>query len=333
MSLWGWPFASGPSGPFAQTGQPIAALTDVAGELVNQARKHGVEPVELQIDFDCPESKLDGYALWVRAFQKAVSPTPVSITVLPSWLDRASFKRLLAQVPQYVLQVHSLNRPSSADHLPPLCDIQAARSAVQKAARLQKPFLVALPTYGYQVAFDEKGKYLGVSAEGPSPRWSASATSQLLESDAGQLSQLVAQWMRDRPSAMRGVIWYRLPNAEDRLNWPWPTLVNVMAGTSPKADPQVEVTRSEAGLSDVAIVNNGSGAFRGTIAIIATCDDAKILASDALAGFEYHLTDQKIEFRGRAEPGMLPPGGRLVIGWVRLSQDREVKAHVAAIGN
>ncbi len=166
------------SGPFAQTGQPIATLADVAAGLVNQARRHGMEPAELQIDFDCPESKLDGYAIWLRAIRQAVAPTPVSITALPSWLNHSSFNRLLTQAPRYVLQVHSLSRPSSTDRLAPLCDVEAARGAVRKAARLGGAFLVALPTYGYQVAFDEHGKYLSISAEGPSPRWPAGAAKQ-----------------------------------------------------------------------------------------------------------------------------------------------------------
>jgi hypothetical protein len=321
------------SGPFAQTGQPVEALANIAAGLVKQARGHAVEPAELQIDFDCPESKLDGYALWIRAIRQAVAPTSVSITALPSWLDQGGFKRLLTEAPRYVLQVHSLNRPSSADRLPPLCDVEAARGAVGKAARLGGAFLVALPTYGYQVAFDEHGKYLGISAEGPSPRWPACATSRTLQADADKLSQLVAQWTADRPAAMRGVIWYRLPNADDRLNWPWPTLAAVMAGTRPRPNLQTELTRGDAGLVDVAVMNTGSGAFRGTMAVTVTCEDGKFLAADALAGFEYSLADRKVEFRGRAGLGMLPPGGRMQIGWVRLSQDREVKAHVATTGD
>jgi hypothetical protein len=217
--------------------------------------------------------------------------------------------------------------------MPPLCDIAAARSAVRKAASLGRAFLVALPTYGYHVAFDDRGKYLGISAEAPSPQWPAGATFRSLEADADQLSQLVAEWTRDRPSAMRGVIWYRLPNADDRLNWAWPTLASVMAGTKPRANLQVELTRGEPGLVDVAIINSGSGAFRGTMAANVTCKDGKILATDALAGFECRLTDRKAELRGRAEPGMLPPGGRLAVGWVRLDQDREVEAHVATSGD
>jgi hypothetical protein len=319
----------GYNGPFAQTGQPIAALADIAAGLVDQARRRGVTPAELQIDFDCPESKLDGYALWVQAIAGAVAPTPVTITALPTWLSQAGFKRLAAQVPQYVLQVHSLTRPASAEHLPPLCDSAAARAAVGKAAAVGTPFLVALPTYGYRVAFDGRGKYLGISAEGGERQWPGDAAVRVLEADADELAQLVGQWLRERPAAMRGVIWYRLPNADDRLNWAWPTLACVMTGTPPRAKLAVGVKRTEPALVDVVITNTGPGAFRGKLTAVVTCAGGKFIASDALAGFDCQLTEQQAEFHGQAEPGMLPPGGRLLIGWVRLSHDMEVKAHVA----
>jgi len=36
---------------------------------------------------------------------------------------------------------------------------------------------------------------------------------------------------------MRGVIWYRLPVASDKFNWPWPTLERVMRGERSAATP------------------------------------------------------------------------------------------------
>jgi hypothetical protein len=46
-----------------------------------------IVPRELQIDFDCAESKLDGYQVWVEAIKYKISPVPVTITALPSWLN------------------------------------------------------------------------------------------------------------------------------------------------------------------------------------------------------------------------------------------------------
>jgi len=65
-----------------------------------------------------------------------------------------------------VLQVHSLERPKDINTRFELCDSKAARRAVDLAGKVGVPFRVALPTYGYLIAFDSEGKYLGLSGRG-----------------------------------------------------------------------------------------------------------------------------------------------------------------------
>ena len=40
----------------------------------------------------------------------------------------------------------------------------------------------------------------------------------------------------ERPPATgaSALIWYRMPNDDDALNWPWTTLASVMQGKSPQ---------------------------------------------------------------------------------------------------
>ncbi len=205
-------------------------IADTAARLVTDARTNGVTLAELQIDFDCAESKLDGYRRWIEAMQRRVAPLPVTITALPSWLDADAFERLAAICTNYVLQVHSAARPKSFDAPYTLCDPQAARRAVESAGRIGVPFRVALPTYGHLLAFDSNGKFLGLSAEGPRPNWPTNAQIRKVESNASELGALVRNWTASRPVAMRGVIWYRLPVASDKHNWTWPQLQQVMRG-------------------------------------------------------------------------------------------------------
>lgn len=205
-------------------------ITDAAARLVTDARTNGVTLAELQIDFDCAESKLDGYRVWIKAIQRRVAPLPVTITALPSWLNADAFERLAAITTNYVLQVHSATRPKSFAAPYTLCDPQAARWAVENAGRIGVPFRVALPTYGHLFAFDTNGKFLGLSAEGPRPNWPTNAQIRKVESNSEELSVLVQVWTARRPAAMRGVIWYRLPVATDKHNWTWPQLQRVMRG-------------------------------------------------------------------------------------------------------
>jgi hypothetical protein len=217
------------AGPF--TNDAIAGfLTDTASRIVAETRTNGVTLAELQIDFDCAESKLDGYRVWIEAIQRRVAPLPVTITALPSWLDSRAFKRLAAVATNYVLQVHSAERPRSSSAPFTLCDPRAARHAVQRAGRIGVPFRVALPTYGYLQAFDSNGKFISLSAEGPRPNWPTNAVIRKVGSDSQELAKLVHDWTVSRPAAMRGVIWYRLPVTADKYNWTWPTLQRVMRG-------------------------------------------------------------------------------------------------------
>jgi hypothetical protein len=209
-------------------------LCNVAAGIVNEARTNRVPLAELQIDFDCAESKLDGYRVWIEAIQRRVAPLPVTITALPSWLDSRAFQRLAAVTTNYVLQVHSAARPRSASAPFTLCDPRAARRAVERAGRIGVPFRVALPTYGYVLAFEPGGKFISLAAEGPRPNWPTNALLRTVESDALELAELVRGWTASRPEALRGVIWYRLPVATDKHNWSWPTLNAVMTGRAAK---------------------------------------------------------------------------------------------------
>jgi len=216
------------SGPFT-TNDPITLfLVALASSLVAEARSNHFNLGELQIDFDCAESKLYGYRVWVETIQRSVAPLPVTITALPSWLDSQGFKRLVAVATNYVLQVHSVERPKDIHASFTLCDPRAARRAVERAGRIGVPFRVALPTYGYTLAFDSSGKFIGFSAEGPRPNWPTNARLQEIRSDPIELGMLVKQWTTSRPAAMRGVIWYRLPVSTDNLNWRWPTLREII---------------------------------------------------------------------------------------------------------
>ena len=254
----GLAFRIGPCPASIATNEATTAfLTDVAAALIAEARSRRLVPRELQIDFDCAESKLDGYRGWVEAFRRKVAPVPVSITALPSWLGQPAFKRLAAAADGYVLQVHSLLRPRAFDAPFTLCDPAAARRAVDQAGQIGIPFRVALPTYGYLMAFDARGRFVGLSAEGPSKTWPANVQLREVRANPIELAQLVQLWATNRPAAMRGVIWYRLPVAGDALNWRWPTLSAMVAQRFPRESMRVESRRVEPGLVRISLINDG----------------------------------------------------------------------------
>ena len=318
-------------GPFPPEGEPTDLLADVAETLVRDAKHGGLSPAELQIDFDCAESKLDGYRVWVEAIRRRIAPVPVTITALPTWLKRPAFARLARAADGFVLQVHSLQRPRGPDHAMTLCDPQAARTAVDEAARLGLPFRVALPTYGYVIGFAEDGRFLGLAAEGPPPSWPPTVDVREARADPAAMARLIQAWRGSRPICLTGIIWYRLPTADDSLNWRWPTLAAVMAGRVPRPQVKAKVRRPETGLVEIDLRNSGLADAPLPPVLTITWHGPPPLAGDPLAGFEWiELDDSAVKLRWPATSRItrLPPDSTVTIAWMRFERDTEVRINV-----
>jgi len=320
-------------GPFRETD----AVVEVCRAAVQRARAAGVEPAELQLDFDCGQRKLDGYAVWLKAVRAALRQrpdggVPLTITALPAWLDRAAFRRLARQTDGYVLQVHSLKRPQTIDDPATLCDPVAARRWVEQAARLGTPFRVALPTYSYVLGFNPPppqgdGAFYGIAAEGelhtldPAKHWT------LLRADPATMARLVQGWSADRPMFMDGLVWFRLPVATDRLNWPRPTLDAVLAGRTPRRELVAQVHATEPGLVEIVLHNTGEAdlPWPERVRVEHAADPPRM--RDGLAG--YRWADRRTLSRA-AGPAWerIGPGQQVTIAWMRLAHDTEVTAHV-----
>jgi hypothetical protein len=304
-------------------------LAELSRSLLDEASRHAVAACELQIDFDCAESKLAHYVAWVEAIRNHVSPTPVVITALPTWLTRPEFQRLAEAADEFVLQVHSLERPTGPDAAFTLCDVAAARQAIERAGRFGKGFRVALPTYGYVIAFDTQGNYAGLSAEGPRRNWPADWQLREVRADPAAMAGLVRGWTSQRPDHLRGIIWYRMPVEGDVLNWSWPTLARVMAGTAPQAKLRAEARRVQPGLVEFDLVNEGDADFEGQAEVEARWTGTRPLASDGLRGFEPVPTGtNRICFRHPRQPSRISPQERRMIGWLRLADDLPVTCEI-----
>lgn len=312
-------------GPFAATDPRTTWLATLARSLVGEASAQGVPPAELQIDFDCAESRLAGYEVWVRELRKGVGPTPLTLTTLPSWLKHPEFASLVRAADGFILQVHSVARPTRIDTPFTLCDPAAVAAWVDAAAAVGRPFRVALPTYGYTMAFSRQGGFLGLSAEGPSPTWPEGTALRQVMADPVELSRLVAGWKTSRPDLLQGVIWYRLPVPGDTLNWRWETLDAVMRGRPLASDLEVAALRPAQELVEVEITNRGVLPVEAPPRILVRWSGSRLTAGDGLAGFS--LADESAgSVRLTPPPDWHPlePGGRRRIAWARFNQNTEV---------
>ena len=225
-------------GRFADDPKLVRYLQDLVRDVTAEARTKGLALAEIQMDYDCPEAKLEDYRGLLTSLRRTAAPVPLTVTALPAWLrGRRAFRTLIEAVDGYVLQVHSLEPPESPGQEIVLTQARAARAWVEDAARFGRPFRVALPTYGYQAAFDAQGKLIGLLAEGPLVSFAEGIIVRIARSDPKATAELIRGWTRSRPRELDGLIWYRLPVEGDRLDWTWPTLRAVMAGRAPEAGP------------------------------------------------------------------------------------------------
>lgn len=303
-------------------------LGNLLRSLLAEARARGIPLAEIQIDYDCPESKLDDYRGLLPSLRESVAPVPVVITALPAWLSQKRvFGELMAAADGTVLQVHSLSPPRDPDERIVLCDPAAAREWVEAAARFGRPFRVALPTYGYAAAFDRKRRLLGLSAEGPRLSWPAGVRIEMARSDPAAMAGLVRGWMEDRPAELAGVLWYRLPVPGDRLNWTAPTLAAVMAGRVPRAAVRAVSREPEPGLVEIDLVNEGEGEALWPSPVRVRWSHDTFLAADGLGGYRVRRRgDREILLERTGSSSR--PGERRVVAWLRFSAPTEVQVEI-----
>ena len=318
-------------GPFEHEGKFTKGLAELADSLIANARAKGVEPAEVQLDFDCAESKLAGYRVWVEVLRERVKPVPLTITALPSWLDRGEFKSLVQATDGFVLQVHALQRPATINDPVKLCEPAKARTWVEIAARTGVPFKVALPTYSYLTAFNREGKFIGASAEGPGNDWPPDVQTRELAAVPKDMAALMSGWLADRPAALQGVIWYRLPVSTDRWNWDWPTLAQIMRGSAPREQWRVVTRSPEAGLVEVLLENESAAKSAPSRSIRVQWQKGRLLAGDGLRGTQLtELSASEVEFQPGRVMTAVQPGDRQLLGWLRFDSSVEVQSELVA---
>lgn len=272
-------------------------------------------PSEIQCDFDCPQKRLRGYRELLDGLQEAVGDIPVIPTALPSWLAEKDFEKLVEGRTGYVLQVHSLQLPSSPGDPTVIFDSTNARASALKAAQLGVPFRIAMPTYGCEVRFSEEGKVLDVVSEDLTEMSPYVARRSFALADPIASARLISEWKNDRPDGLTGMIWYRLPVEGDRRNWPWETFQLVARGEVSKSLPVIEVS-SGTGARDISVANHGQ--FPIHLPREVAMHQA-VVTSDGAGGYIMKREGERVKFllRGDVWP-WLDPGKKIACGWLRL---------------
>ena len=298
----------------------VAAIDAIATQVdtaLKQSQAAGIQLNGVQMDYDCATSKLGAYTDLMAALRNRYPAVAWSITALPTWLASDACKKLVAGLDHFVLQVHAfdaeaLNRPE-----PTLCEVARVPTWVDAAGEFATPFYVALPTYGYRLVYDASGDFLGIRAEDES-EMRVGVEEREVHADPVAMAQLVNGFAEQRSSNMRGVVWFRLPVADDSLNWSWALLAEVMAGRAPTVTLAAEVRPPEPGLHEVWLANSGNYRPTAPSRVYVVWNGTGQMAHDALGGFACVMAEGKsaCTLEGRAPE----PGKPVMIGWFRFAE-------------
>lgn len=289
------------------------------GALLARWRQGPVPIAGLEIDHDCATARLASYAAFLAVLRQQLQGTlPLSVTALATWLGAADLDRVVEASDEVVLQVHAVLSPLGG-----LFEAGQARDWIDRmAARTSKPFDVALPAYGARVAWHDDGSLLSVESEQPLLSGDANATELIVEPEAvaGLLQDLKAR----PPPHLAGIVWFRLPTAEDRRAWSPATWRAVVRGDPLTGRIEAQARPGDApGLLAVSVENLGGtdAPLPRRVEVAGTC-----MLGDGGDGYRLDRQAQTLAFV-RVGAGMLHEQGHRAIGWLRCDGD-QVALHV-----
>jgi hypothetical protein len=231
--------------------QVAARISRVSSQVA--ASRPGATLAAVEIDYDCPTSKLPIYAKFLAALRpRLAGPTALSITALPTWMSSGDLERLTHEVDEIVLQLHAVDDPRRGLFNP----VRAEAWVREFSRRINRPFRVALPAYDVRVTWRPDGRLASVESE--VPLLLGVADGELLGAAPDVLLGFLQALHRRAPPGLIGVAWFRLPIDTDARAWSPQTWRSVVTGALPVGRPSADLVPT--GLSDVwdVVLSNDS---------------------------------------------------------------------------
>jgi hypothetical protein len=304
------------------TGRPVIAVVRIDGRL-DEARmpvlldrisivSEGIAGVE--IDYDCPTSKLGAYATFLAEMRRRLPASiALSITALPTWMSSNLLPSLGADVAEMILQVHAVDDPRRGLFDPD----QAERWAREFGRRVGRPFRVAVPAYDVRVSWRPDGRRAGVEGEVPLLLGGASDNATLTAAPEAVLHLIRALEARP-PEGWAGIVWFRLPTDIDRHAWSYDTWRAVVAGRLPRAHVSAELVPTDRpALWTVTLSNNGpvDAMVPRSLRLDPSC-----AAADGANGFRLKASEGSALALETSTGGRIRAHSRRVIGWARCTE-------------
>ena len=301
----------------------VNTLADSIGNAISKMIKitppEGCGIIGIQIDYDCPTSKLSDYVKFIKLIKKRFKDLEISITALPTWLDSADFPALAASCDYYVLQVHSFKVPDTLEEALKPFSPEIVFFWVKKASNIGYPFYVSLPTYGYEVSFNEKGKFLGLRAETPPIKYKQGTKHAIVVTDPWKVLSFLDEIDKKEPKHFLGFCWFRLPLTTDEFNWSIDTLRQIMLRQTPRASIKSEIDSPQPGLFEIYVTNDGyANVFKDIRFKVTWSKDIQVI-HDVISGYK----EENLPGENGVTIIVMPPkaGNRQLVAWFRSGRE------------
>jgi hypothetical protein len=278
---------------------------DLIRDMLRDWQRQQLPLQALEIDFDCGTAQLERYTHFLADLKPQLpGGTHLMITALPAWMASPRLPELIQLADQVVLQVHSVMNPVQG-----LFDADQAYAWTRQYAKISgAPFLIALPTYGSQVRWDEAGHVVAVTSE-TSTRIGGGVNRELAVEPAA-MAAFVQRITRHPVRDLAGIAWFRMPTAADERAWSIATFLAVV-----RADPLQHsviarlVSRGAGG--DIVIENTGAldAPVPQAIQLRGNCREA-----DAINGFVLRRIGGALQWT-RTTDRMMRAGAVVSVGW------------------
>ena len=323
-----WTRVSVPWPEVRATRRPVIGVIRIDGRL-DEARIEAmldqvmaqIEPVSaaltgVEIDYDCPTSKLDTYTRFLGALRSRLTSTlKLSITALPTWMTSRQLERLTRDLDEVVLQVHAVDDPRRGLFDPD----QAERWVHEFDRRIRRPFRVALPAYDVRVTWRPDGRL--ASVEGEMPLRAGATNGELLSAAPEAVLKFLKAMRLGAPEGLVGIAWFRLPTDADSRAWSLQTWRAVIAGELPATRLSAGLVPAErADLWTVTLTNDGpvDAVLPRQVRLGPGCE-----AADGANGFRLAAAGGPLVLEATGN-GRLRANRKRIIGWARCAAPERV---------
>ena len=325
-----WTSVAVPWSELRATARPVTGVIRIDGRLderrmpalldqiVSRVEASAANLAGLEIDYDCPTSKLPAYTRFLGELRARLARRmALSITALPTWMTSTALERLTHDLDEIVLQVHAVDDPRRGLFDPD----QAERWVRDFGRRIRKPLRVAVPAYDVRVTWRTDGRL--ASVEGEMPLLSGANNGQLLGAAPAQVLQLLRALDRVAPDNLVGIAWFRLPTDADARSWSLQTWRAVISGALPAVRLHAAlVPTARPDVWTVTLSNDGpvDAALPRKVRLDPACAMA-----DGANGFRLTTASQRADqplVLEAAGNGRLRANRDRIIGWARCAHPR-----------